>query len=191
MDNAPKVWLPQTSWHPQLDNPDVIGWSVVAAYGLAAAACAWVAWKTGKTNGDNSKIWWLMAAVLFFLGVNKQLNLQTLMIVLGRQAALAGGWYGNRRFVQGIFCIVFAALGLCLLGFFATQARRFIERNLLAFAGIIVLTLFVLLRASTINHADTYFGLSLKAEHWGWLLELTGSALIIKAAVTAGKSAKA
>ena len=92
-----------------------------------------------------------MAVVLLFLGVNKQLNLQTLMIVLGRRAALAGGWFQSRRFVQAIFCAVFLLLGLGFLWFFAARAKRFIGNNRLAFAGVIVLITFVVLRASTIN----------------------------------------
>jgi len=123
-----------------------------------------------------------------FLGINKQLNLQTLMIVMGRRAAFAGGWYGRRRFVQIVFSAVFALFGLCLLGCFAARAKRFIGRNRLAFAGVIVLLFFVVLRSSTINHANELFALDLKDEHWAWVLEICGSLLIIWSAATAAKS---
>jgi hypothetical protein len=137
---------------------------------------------------QEGKIWWLMAVVLLFLGINKQLNLQTLMIDLGRSAAVAGGWYERRRFVQGLFCAGFAVLGLCFLGFFAARARQFIGKNRVAFAGIIVLLFFVVLRASTINHANNLIHIDLKDEHWAWILELCGSFLIIRAAAIAAKS---
>jgi ACR3 family arsenite efflux pump ArsB len=177
-----------TTWRPQLDNPNFLGWSVVAAYLLGAIFCGWVALKTGKLDSEGSKIWWLLAVVLLFLGINKQLNLQTLMIVMGRRAAFAGGWYGHRRFVQVIFSAAFALLGLCLLVCFAAHAKRFIERNRLAFAGVIVLLLFVVLRSSTINHANNLIGVDLKGEHWAWVLELCGSFLIIWSAAAAAKS---
>ena len=181
--------MPPLTWHLQLDNPDFLGWLVVAGYLLAATACGWVALKTDNSVSAGSKIWWLLAVVLLFLGINKQLNLQTLMIVMGRRAAFAGGWYGHRRFVQAVFSAAFALIGLCLLRFFASYAKRFIGKNRLAFAGVIVLLFFVVLRASTINHANELFGANLKDESWAWMLELCGSILIALSAAAAVKSA--
>ncbi len=181
--------MPTTPWHPQFDNPNFLGWSVVAAYLLAAVSCGWAALKADKLVSEGGKTWWLLAVGLLFLGINKQLNLQTLMIVMGRRAALAGGWYERRRFAQAVFCAAFALLGLCLLGFFSAHAKRFIPKNRLAFAGVIVLLSFVVLRASTINHANELFGVELKDAHWAWVLELCGSILIALSAAAAAKSA--
>jgi hypothetical protein len=186
--DSPAASIPPTNWHPQLDNPDVLGWSVVAAYLLAATACGWVAYKTDKGEPEAGRIWCLLAVVLLFLGINKQLNLQTLLIVLGRRAALAGGWYERRRWAQAVFAAAFALLGLCSLGFFAAHARRFIAQNRLAFLGVLVLLSFVVLRASTINHANELFGVELKDARWAWLLELCGSLLIALSAAAAAKS---
>jgi hypothetical protein len=183
--------MPPTTWHPQLDNPNFLGWSVVAAYLLAAASCAWAALKTGKLAPGESGMWWLLAVVLLFLGINKQLSLQTFMIVMGRRAAYAGGWYERRRFVQAVFCAAFTLLGLGLFWAVAAHARRFIGKNRLAFAGVNVLLFFVMLRAATINHADELFGVYLKDEYWAWILELCGSLLIILSAAASAKSAAA
>jgi hypothetical protein len=172
------------TWHLQCDNPDFLGWSVVAVYLAAAGSCAWMALKVSEGRG----IWWLLAAGLLFLGINKQLNLQSLMIDLGRQAAQAGGWYGRRREAQAVFCAAFALLGVVLLGCFTARARRFIAGNPLAFAGVIVLLCFVLLRASTINHANELIGLELKDARWAWVLEMTGSLLIAASAAAASSS---
>jgi len=177
------------TWQLQFDNPDFLGWLVVAAYLLAAVSCGWVALKTDKSVSAGRKIWGLLAIVLLCLGVNKQLNLQTLMIVIGRHAALVEGWFEHRRLVQAIFCAAFALLGLCLLGFFAATGKRFIGQNRLAFAGVIVLLFFVMLRSSTINHASQLIGINLKDEHWAWILELCGSILIALSAAATVKSA--
>jgi hypothetical protein len=170
--------MPGTNWHPQLDNPTLLGWTVVVVYLLAAAACCWAAFKADKEGTEGNRIWWLLAVGLLFLGINKQLNLQTLLIVLGRRAAVAGGWYERRRLAQAVFAAAFGLLGLCFLGIFATRARLFVARNRLAFLGVLVLLLFVVLRASTINHANELFGVELKDDRWAWLLELCGSLLI-------------
>lgn len=179
---------PPTTWHPQLDNPNFLGWTVVAAYGLAGIACAWVALRAGRIDPEGSRIWWFMSAVLLFLGINKQLNLQTLMIIMGRRAAYAGGWYQRRRLVQAIFSVIFALLGISFLAYFSARGKRFIEKHRPAFAGVIVLLFFVVLRASTINHAHKLIGVELRDEQWGWMLEICGSFLILCSAITAAKS---
>lgn len=73
--------------------------------------------------------------------------------------------------------------------FFAARARRFIAQNRLAFMGVLVLLSFVVLRASTINHANELFGVELKDARWAWLLELCGSLLIALSAAAAATSA--
>ncbi len=185
-------------WRPQLDNPTLLGWLVVASYGLAALACARAAVlaRAGTSLGGRggqgfggAGMWWALAAALFFLGVNKQLNLQTLLIALGRHWAAVGGWLGWRRGVQLAFGLVFGA-GLCLLLIWlAARHREFFRRNPRPFLGMLILGIFVALRAATINHADQLLGMNLKDGHWAWVLEIAGSLLIgIGAAQACGPS---
>jgi hypothetical protein len=69
------------------------------------------------------------------------------------------------------------------------HAGSFIVKNRLAFAGVLVLLSFVVLRASTINHANELFGVELKDARWGWMLELCGGVLIALSAASAAKTA--
>jgi hypothetical protein len=48
--------------------------------------------------------------MLFLLGVNKQLDLQTLLGDVGRSVSTAQGWYDKRRAVQAVFVLVFAII---------------------------------------------------------------------------------
>jgi hypothetical protein len=171
---------PVTTWRPRLDNPTWLGWSAVAVYLLASVACARAAWMASATPGRKgcAAAWSLLAALLLFLGVNKQLNLQTLLIVLGRRAALAGGWYHHRRLAQALFSIVFAAAGLCVLAVMVRAWKGFFAENPLAWRGLLVLLVFVLIRASSINHAIQWLGVELHDDKWCWILELCGSILI-------------
>jgi hypothetical protein len=186
-------------WHPQLDNPTFLGWSVVAFYGLAAMACgrAAVLARAGRDRRTQRRpgvggagMWWALASALCFLGVNKQLNLQTLLIVAGRQASAAGGWYSRRRAVQLAFSLVFG-LGVCLLlAWLAGRHRDFFKQNPLAFGGALILGLFVALRAATINHTHEFLGLSLQEKQWAWVLEIGGSVLIGMGAVLPRRSSE-
>jgi hypothetical protein len=171
------------SWHFQCDNPTILGWSVVAFYGMAALSCAGAAVLSrtldSKGGRDGSPgIWWSLALMLFFLGVNKQLNLQTLLIVVLRHVSVAGGWSGRRRTVQLVFSLVFGlGLGLLLIGL-AFRYREFFRKNRHALWGLIVLGVFVALRAATINHVDEFLRVNLRDENWAWALEILGSVLI-------------
>ena len=179
-------------WRPQIDNPNLTGWSVVVFYELAALACARVAVlaRSRKSPGC-AAIWWGLALALCFLGVNKQLNLQTLLIALGRHWALAGGWYGQRRTVQSAFSVAFGlGLGL-LLVWLKRRHGDFFRRNPRILWGLLVLALFLALRSSTINHANPFRGLSRTDKEWAWALEIAGSILIGAGAIQASLSLRA
>jgi len=163
-------------WRFQLDNPTILGWTVVAFYEMAALACARAA-VLRRRIGDTSP-WWILAAGLCFLGINKQANLQTLLIVIGRHLSETGGWYEDRRTIQLIFSAVFAlGLGVILI-WLAFKYRGFFKLNRFAFWGVVVLGLFVGMRAATIDHVDEFLKINLKDEKWAWVLEITGSVLI-------------
>lgn len=173
-------------WHFGLDNPTILGWAVVVAYIGAAVCCGRAALRPRDASTRCfAPVWWLLAAGLTFLGINKQLNFQTLMIVIGRNVSSAGHWYGMRRRVQLIFCAVFSALCLGSLAWFLWRFREVFKENRLVLAGVVVLAIFVVLRAATINHADEYLRIELRDEQWAWVLEITGSLLIGIGAVQA------
>jgi hypothetical protein len=166
-------------WQFRLDNPTILGWTVVAAYLTAAFFCCRAALKSPDASPRSfACVWWLTAAGLTFLGINKQLNLQTLMIVIGRNVSSAGQWYGERRRVQLAFSAIFAACTLGALAWFSWRFREFFKNNHLALAGTAILVVFVVLRAATINHTDAFLRVNLKDEHWAWVLEIAGSILI-------------
>jgi hypothetical protein len=176
-------------WRPQIDNPNFVGWLVVAFYGLAALVCARAAVLASSNRSKSAAgIWRGLALVLGFLGVNKQLNLQTLLIVLGRHWAVAAGWHGQRRTVQLAFSLAFGlGLGL-LLVWLKIRHGGFFQRNRPVLWGLLVLAFFVALRCSTINHANQVLGLGSNDKEWAWALEVAGSTLIGIGAIHASLS---
>jgi hypothetical protein len=174
---------PAAAW-PQLDNPTFLGWTVVGAYLMAALTCGRAAWIASRTPGRKGDIpiWSFLAILLMFLGVNKQLNLQTLLIILGRRAAEAGGWYEHRRLVQGAFSAAFVLAAGAAVYLLANRAKAFFGENPFAWWGLIILAVFVSLRASTINHVGDWFRVNLYDDEWCWVLEICGSFLLARAA---------
>jgi hypothetical protein len=171
-------------WTPHWDNPTLVGWSVVAAYLIGAAFCGRAAWIARNTPERRASFlfWSLLAALLLFLGVNKQLDLQTLLIVLGRRAAVAGGWYEHRRVIQAGFSAVFALAVAAAVFIFAARAKAFFSENRLALTGLVILAVFVSLRAASINHVNEWFKVNLYDDKWCWILEICGSFLLARSA---------
>src|SRR5688572_27417319 len=94
------------SWQPEIGDPTWIGWITVVAYGISA----WLATRTGRhvryraavPPQDSEALWFAFPALLVFLGLNKQIDLQTLFFQVERQIALAKNWYEHRRLLQFI-----------------------------------------------------------------------------------------
>jgi uncharacterized membrane protein len=186
-------WPANPGWHPQFDNPDIRGWSVVASYVIAAVFCARAALARCALEREekrDSALWWLFALGLLFSGINKQLNLQTLLIVLGRRAALALGWYDRAHMVQVrlfqvIFSLALVVAGVTAVWFLLVRFRRIFARNRWAIVGVLVLLLFVLIRAASINHVLERAKIKGDDKKWTWVLEIGGSSCLALAAIKA------
>jgi hypothetical protein len=91
-------------------------WLIVAAYALGTLL-AWAAHREALERRERN--FWLIAAIfLLLMGLNKQLDLQTLLSDSVRSMAKAQGWYEARRLVQGVFILALclgAAAGAALL----------------------------------------------------------------------------
>jgi hypothetical protein len=192
LDGAPTPptgWIGE--WSPEIGDPTAIGWFTVVAYFLAS----WLAYRAFRASAGGASvlqtarysfgrgespharvglIWWAIACMLGFLGVNKQLDLQTALTELAKLAAHAGGWYDDRRSVQLVFiaCLVAGALSVLLA--LAHFGRPALGRLRLAMVGLVLLGLFVCLRAVSFHHVDTLFGTDVHGFRLNWILELSG-----------------
>jgi hypothetical protein len=185
---------PSGRWHPGIGDPTVMGWLTVLAYALAAFFCqrAFVASRYGaeklrsisadEAHNQKQLSWfWLVACVaMALLGLNKQLDLQTLFTEIGRDLAQSQGWYQERRKYQALFIVTIGLLG----GAFAVGAafllRRVARRIRLALGGLSALVVFVVVRAASFHHVDIL--LRSGPIRLNWVLELGGIALVALAA---------
>ncbi len=157
----------------------------LAAAGLSAA-CAWQAdriFADGHAR-QHRLIWGALSLGLLFLGINKQLDLQTPFIALAKRIAYAGGWYDLGQRAQMLFIAVMIAASLLLLGWLAVRMRHLWRSYGLLLLGLLALARFVVVRAAT------FFGVPLPelsrftgGLRINWLLEALGAALIALAAL--------
>lgn len=181
-------------WHPGIGDPTVMGWVTVLAYALAALFCqrAFVASRYGaeklrSISADESRnqrqlAWFWLAACLLMvlLGVNKQLDLQTLFTEIGRDLSQAQGWYEQRRKYQALFIVTIGLIGAGAACGAAFVLRRVARRIVLALSGLSALVVFIVVRAASFHHVDIL--LRSGPIRLNWVLELGGIGLVALAA---------
>ena len=179
------------TWTPGIGDPTIVGWSIAAAYGVSAVLSvkARHAAKIEQKRHD-AEFWTLVMLAAIGLGLNKQLDLQTLLTEMVRNLAKAQGWYGGRRLAQFAFISAMAAIaatGLAVLLYrYWTRQRGF----QLAFMGLGLQSGFIVLRAFAFNHGDERFEVPLGSPSAYALLEMAGVALTCLGASAYARSAR-
>ena len=120
--------------------------------------------------------------VMLALGINKQLDLQTWLTEVGRDLALQYGWYRHRRVVQAVFIAAMVVGGLGVGLWLARRLRDLDGYARRAAYGLVVLGVFVLVRAASFHHVDMLLGFSWNRIAVNVLLELGGIGAIVHSA---------
>ncbi|MDJ0754306.1 MAG: hypothetical protein QNJ45_12360 [Ardenticatenaceae bacterium] len=172
--------LRNVPWRPGIGDPSLAGWLTVFTY-FAVGILAVVYYQRQQAGGRprrTSAIWLLIAFLLFFLGLNKQLDLQSLLTAIGREVAKTQGWYGDRRGVQLAFIGVLAAGGGLVMISLAWLWRQTIRQHGLIFLGLGALFFFVLIRAVSFHAVDLIIQQRVLGVRFNTILEL-GSLILI------------
>lgn len=193
------VWLvtgEDGRWRPGIGDPTFVGWLTVVAY-VAAAGFAFRAFLASRGAARHAglpadaadaralaRLWLLVTAVMLLLGLNKQLDVQTLFTQVARDMALAQGWYEERRKYQLAFIVAILAAGAVGTGALAFALRRVLGRVVGAVVGLGLIASFVVVRAASFHHVDILLGTG--PVRLNWVLELGGIAAI---AVSASRGA--
>jgi hypothetical protein len=161
-----------TPWYERIGDGGPVAWVITAAYFLAALMCLRAMLRSPES--ERRGLWLLAGAALFLLGVNKQLDLQVVVLEVAREMSLRQGWHGVRRTVQlasyGLALALAMGAGWWLLPRLRRQGRELRA----AFAGLAVVGLYVFLRMAKFQHV--VFPDTQKPEGPGWLaaIELAG-----------------
>ena len=155
----------------------------VHTYGSGASeeanAVSLMKWNWNNLLGKGErKIWWILVFGLTFLGINKQLDLQTALTEFGRILSEQQGWYEKRRQVQ-----LFFTFGIAAITIFSAIALLFLARKTsfatqLTLAGAIWLLSFIFIRVAGFHHVElhlhgVFIGMKLK-----WVYEIIGICMI-------------
>jgi len=155
----------------------------VVVYLAAALACATAAW---RRPGFDGWFWGLLAVLMLALGLNKQLDLQSLLTQVARDSARQHGWFDQRRTLQAAFILAVVA-AMAMLGGLFWHLAPVLRRNMRwAVAGVIFVITYVLIRASSFHHVDIFINRRLFGMKWNWILEIGGTAMVLGGALFDG-----
>lgn len=167
-------------WHPGIGDPNATGWITVAAYAGAFVLC-FMCQRKGPP-GLSRQFWMFMALAMGALGLNKQLDLQTWFTEVGRDLALEYGWYVHRRAVQAVFIGGLVVAGIVGNSILLRMLKELDAHARAAALGLLVLGIFVLVRATSFHHVDVLLGFTIENIRLNVLLELSGISIIAFAA---------
>ncbi len=171
-------------WRLGIGDPTIMGWVTVAAYFVAAIGCALAAWREPLPDGSRrprsrpSRFWLALAGLMVALGINKQLDLQSLATQIGRDLIRGLNLYQERRALQLGFILAVALICAGSLAIVLWAARRNLSRRWPALVGILFILGFVVIRASSFHHVDVLLAGRLGGMKWNWIFELGGIGVV-------------
>lgn len=180
----------QFHWAAGIGDPSPLGWFTVVAYLVTSALCGCAMVRAQSLPrglagfGVSERRFWLAMAIIFLcLGINKQLDLQSLFTEIGRALARSEGWYGSRRAYQLAFIESFAAFVAMFVVLLLWIFRRSHPAIKMALLGAIFTMTFIVLRAASFHHVDQFLKAGFLGWRWNWIIELNGIAIVAVAAL--------
>lgn len=172
-------------WHAGVGDPTIWGWSITTGYATSAILCGYLAAADQplgdghRTVGKSHAFWMVLCAVLFLLGINKQLDVQTLLWLKTRVYLRETGTYNLRLPIQ---IALISAVLLCgsalLLALIRLGARRTWGR-LVVTSGVLFLVCFVSVRTISAAPVDKQLAIRLGLWSVNEILEGGGVCLVL------------
>jgi hypothetical protein len=170
-------------WTPGIGDPSAVGWFTVVAYLAAASCCAGLAWRHARGPRLDRWFWGVLALMTLALGINKQLDLQSLFTQVMRDEARLHGLFAERRILQAAFIFAVGIAG-AVLAAAAWWSLAVLHRNMrVALVGVIFVYTYVLIRAASFHHVDFFIGREFLGLKWNWIIEVGGIAIILYATI--------
>jgi hypothetical protein len=174
------------NWSPGIGDPTVVGWLTTVLYLICSVSCWILARKLGLATvrtARERRAWRSISVLFLFLGINKQLDLQTALTVAGRMLAHYEGWYEQRQLVQLEFIALIAAMCLISAITLLIWVRDAPISTWLALIGTTLVIGYVLIRAASFHHVNRFFiiGRRVFDFRWNWILEMGGIVFVLLA----------
>ncbi len=170
------------NWSPSFHDNFFLGWVITGSYFACAIMAAVFATFLNQMEEKKPFHFWLLISIIMIgLGINKQLDVQTLLTEVGRQLSYTQEWYEMRRIVQLLFMTALFAAGVAAFAWFTISFRDLLRRYVFAFCGLFFLLSYMVIRAAAFHHVGELIQYDLQGIRMKWVLELAGIYMIIGA----------
>lgn len=142
--------MERITWRPGIGDPSLMGWVTVFSYFLTALFCFFVM----RASPKKCRFWRVLTVLLLFLGINKQLDLQSLITNIGKIVVNDLGLYHLRFYIQLSFIFLVLFVALMIMRFFWGYLRSFSFKLFPAFIGVVFLCSFIIVRALSFHYFD-------------------------------------
>ena len=142
-------------WQISVGDSNFMGWVLFATYALAAILAGVVLYTSafGPVHYRREQLLWgIIAGLMAAIALNKQLDLQTLILTAGRCLAKEQGWDADRRLIQRDFILALTGLAVLAGGGIIWLLRGIVRHNLTALLGLAALAIFVVIRGGHLFH---------------------------------------
>ena len=177
--------LREATWHAEIGDPTVLGWLTAIAYLITAIACI-VCWRKrvqrmpGRGRRRLGAYWLILAVGLLLLAVNKQLDLQKLIYITGRNLAIRQGWFDQRREIMRIVLVGVGIVGVLSVAAVLLLMRGLWSRIWLSVLGVALLAAFAVIRVGELMDLSPLTHTKLIGPvHLSHTLELTAITLVL------------
>ena len=166
---------PIGNWIPQLGDQTPAGWLTVYLYYCTTLACcvAFVYHLTRVYHRSEARVWFSCALMMLCLSICKHFNLLSAFTEIGRVIARSSGWMDMRRSVQIIamsILLVAAVVGsVKVVGYIPGRILRVYG---FTYVGIMVLALFVVMRAISLHQLETVLSYTIAGIRWNSIIEI-------------------
>lgn len=135
-------------------------------------------WPSPPLPARRAAFWLVLFVLLCGLGLNKQLDLQTLLTDIARLFSKSLGFYEGRRPLQVLFILFVLGVG----ALFAFNVARLVKGQILdlklALLGTITIVSFVAIRAASFHHVDQLLNFHAGGIRLNAVFELAGISMI-------------
>ena len=165
----------QHVWHFGVGDPNALGWSITVGYLVTAVFC----YLRGRQHdrfqrAHHAQFWFMIGLFLVSLGINKQLDLQTLVIGTARSLSIDYGFYQYRHGIAIAFVGGLLLWGAISQAWLYSVLHRLHKTERLALIGLGVLFVFIAARAASFQHLDLFAQSPLLAHRIYALMEILG-----------------
>lgn len=182
-------------WQPEIGDPTFMGWATVLAYFVTSICCIAVLVRASSrdesiafASNPRESAWLFLALLLCALGINKQLDLQSLVTQTGRWVIRSLALYEYRRLLQISFIVVVVIVATSGLFYLRRATRDRWDEFGLSLIGVVFLLGFIVVRAASFHGFDRLLDVRVIGLRLNWILELGGIALIAAGALRRLKS---